>query len=197
MKKGIQFAAIGISAIVVVGGIFAIQASIPAPVTLSPIENIDGIPFSTIATTAVITEKLAHSDVYLGKPVAFQQLHLHITFDPKNIQKLEVGVRENSFWLSYPRYTLFDTATDTNPTGNLITRDVTIPLTNTLQERDRSVDLMFFATTSTSQATEDEKEHDTTYWLLHALEADTSLTSATLPEIKDYIRSIVYRERAL
>ncbi len=197
MKKLLQLIFIILSALLLVGVLFFIQGMFAAPITLSAIENIDGIPFPTVATTTVISEKLAHSDIYLGQPVAFRNLKLHLAFDPQNLEKLEVGARENSFWLSYPKYTLYDRDSEPASPGTVMTKDITIPLTDKLQDKDQSVDLMFFATSKNSQATEDEKEHDTAGFLLYAIQADSTWTQPSYTELKDYIRSIVYRERAL
>ena len=121
---------------------------LPTSPNLGPLENIHGIAYPQVDNHWHITEEMAHSDVYLTKPVLAQSLTLTITFAPRDLAKLEVGIRENSFWLSYPRQEIYNQneLLTTPPAGGLLTKNITIPLTNKLADRDGSVDLMFFST---------------------------------------------------
>lgn len=147
--------------------------------TVSPLENIHGLPYPA----ARITEKLAHADIYLREPVLAHQLNLTITFNPRALNQLSVGIRENEFWLSYRPTLLFNSTHD--PLGHTVTRSISIPLSDKFAEKDRSLDLMFFADGSTID------------WELINLQTNVTRVRPTGPELKDYLRSIIKRERAL
>lgn len=168
-------------------GIYA-ASLLPAgtrPVSL--IENIHGIPYPERRienmSVRVITEDLAHADIALQEPVFGKQLVLTITYRPVNLTSLSVGVREDSFWLSYGSRQPVPAARD-----SVQTETVTIPLTDKLQERDRSIDVMFFAEAPAGQDPQ---------WQLYAIEARTEYDWPTSRELRNYLRSIIKRERAL
>lgn len=173
------------------------------PREIGPIENIDGIPFPKQADgTMVVTEKLAHADVSLTESVLGKSLRLTVTFSLGNLTKLEVGVRENEFWLSYaPTQELYSSWADARAEARgeggsrVLTRTVEIPLTDKLPDRDGSVDVMFFATNSASQATEDEGTADATLWYLQSITAEVSPVLPTWAQFKDFVRSGLTRER--
>lgn len=158
------------------------------------IENIDGIPYPHIDGAIQVTEKLAHADIYLNEPVAFKNLVLSVTFDPRDLDQLAVGVRENSFWLSYPLMTLYDGGDAA--TGRQ-TFQAVIPLTDKLQEPNGSIDLMFFATHPDSSDEVDEGVSDPVHWALYGVQAHVQPTMPTYVQLKDYIRAVVKREKAL
>ncbi|MEX1112797.1 MAG: hypothetical protein WEC84_05030 [Candidatus Andersenbacteria bacterium] len=185
--------------IYILAGTFAVSVAIFA-LSLLPVgarsygvvENIDGIPFPAIDGATHISEKLAHVDVYLKEPVVFKRLVMTVEFDPKDLVQLEVGVREGEFWLSYPRHALA-------VAGSGGRQSVTIPiqLSDKLQDTDRSIDVMFFATAEGASAKEDEGVDDAAQWELYALDFRTEFVVPTASELKDYMRSIVKRERPL
>jgi hypothetical protein len=161
------------------------------------LENIHGIPFSVQNTSTIITERLAHVDVSLHEPVLAKKLELTITFTPRQVRRLSVGVRENSFWLSYPDQTFYEaTMTDTAPTTPR-TAHVEIPLTDKLADQDQSIDVMFFADRAAGLTHIDDGPADQTLWTIENLEARTKLTWPTWPQWRDFIRSVVKRERIL
>lgn len=175
------------------------------PRTLGPIESIHDTAFPQEDDHMLITEKLAHVDVFLQEPVLGKKLRLEVTFEPGNLTRLEVGVRENSFWLSYAKLMVYnhpDRQGD-HPSfvrrGNteLLTRVIEIPLTDKLADRDGSVDVMFFATNLASDATEYEGIDDKTLWQLHSLTAEVSPTLPTWSELKDFIKSRLQGERPI
>lgn len=143
------------------------------------LENIHGIPFPTQKNAQIITEELAHADILLREPVLAKNLILNIIFRSGNLERLGVGVRENEFWLSYTPIALY-------PNPNL-TQTITIPLTDKLQEKDRSLDIMFFA----------EAKNNSPRWELVNLTATSELTTLTTVQLKNYLRSVIYKERAL
>lgn len=161
---------------------------------VGPWENIDGIPFPQQNGVVVVTEKLAHADVYLKEPLLAKNLSLEITFVPHALTQLAVGIRENSFWLSYPRIVIYERGTSSDTP---ITTTVSIPLTDKIKDRDGSVDLMFFATSSNSTASEDEGTADPTLWHLYNLTARTTPAWPTLAQAKDFARSTLTREKPL
>ena len=146
---------------------------------LGPIENIRGIPYPRLAKEQIlITEHLAHADVYLKEPALAKQLLLEIDYDSGNTTSLFVGVREDSFWQSYgSRVPLNREESKAR---------IVIPLTDKLQETDRSLDLMFFA-----------EANDDPLWEISSLRASVQYSVPNWPEFKNYVRGILYRERAL
>ena len=158
----------------------------PEPITF--LENIHGIPFTQEDGQILISENLAHTDVYLSQPTLARVLSLDLTFSPGNLDSLAVGVRENSFWLSYPQINIWQ-----SPPGEsipaIVTRHVEIPLTDKLADADQSIDLMFFAVPSAS-ASEPT-------WTLIESNIDISYAWPSYAAVKDAIKSIVYRERLL
>lgn len=159
---------------------------------VSKLENIHSIPYpvlyegsSTIAQ--LVTEPLAHADVALHEPVLGKKLRLKIVYDAIHITSLAVGVREDSFWLSYAnRQPICGPPPSQSCTPNFEPEVVlTLPLTDKLQETDRSIDLMFFA------------EGENPQWALHQLKASVEYDIPPWPQLKNYIRSLVKRERAL
>jgi len=186
--------------------VFLIAAAVITAVTLTsqarprigPITNIHGIPFPVGEGPAfIITEKLAHADIYLKRPPLAQQLILTITFTPHATALLEVGIRENPFWLSYPKYVLYEKKSNASAVSSPMTRMVSIPLTDKIVDQGRSVDLMFFASSPDSKDTEDEGTLDTTYWQLHDLTTQVEFYQPNQAELKDYLKSILTREKPL
>lgn len=167
----------------------------PAP-TIGVVENIKGIPFFTTNNTIIITEQLAHADLYINQPTLANTANITIDFDPQNITTLAVGIRENSFWLSYPKVVLYQQGV--NPPGRQ-QQSISIPLTDKLQEGDRSLDLMFFATPQNAADIDpiNAGPTDTTTWRLYNLNIALEKSTPTLPEFKDYAKSILNRERPL
>ncbi len=167
----------------------AIPILFPRAVTpVSSLENIHGIPFPHNNSNLLITEPLAHTDIKLNQSTFGRDLHLIVTFNPGNLQSLMVGIRENSFWLSYPQIPIWEA----NPgvaSPDTVTSAITIPLTDKLAASDQSVDLMFFATPAIST--------DNTLWTLQDISLTTTYSWPTLDAFKDIIKSILYRERLL
>lgn len=174
-----------ITFVVVLSGLIFVVSLLPiGPRSTGPIENTQGIPYPRLQDKIIVTEELAHADVYLREPVLGKNLVLEIDFTPVNITSLAVGVREDSFWLSYgSRQEIYPT-----PTEGVSTVSVEIPLTDKLQEADRSLDLMFFA-----QAPDGQEPQ----WELHDLKIRTSYAPITYTEFRNYLGSLINRERAL
>lgn len=185
---------ISAGAIIVTGALFGISLTVTGNRDISALENIDGIPFPRPDNAVLITEKLAHADIYLQEPVLAKNLRLTITFNPKHTKELAVGVRANSFWLSYPKVNIYNMATDR---PGVQSRELLLPISTAIQDTDRSIDIMFFATTAVSTASEDEGVFDAVDWELHNLTAKTELTWPSAVEVKNYLGSIIHRERPL
>jgi hypothetical protein len=173
--------------------IFAISLVPVGPRKLGAVENIHGIPYPKDSNAIVITEELAHADIYLMEPVLAKQLELTITYRPVNLTSLAVGVREDSFWLSYggkqgiyPTPTLISPSREGEKKEGVITTSLSIPLTDKLQETDHSLDLMFFA-----------ESDDEVRWELHNVNAKVSYAWPTYQQFRNYVGSIIKRERAL
>lgn len=160
------------------------------------VENIDGISFPELDNT-VITEKLAHADVYIDNNSFARALKITITFKPLDTVSLFVGIRENSFWLSYPKYQLCCTQVQDNDKTSTTSVTVIIPITDKIVDGDGSLDLMFFATNADSTNKEDEGLDDQTLWVLEDIQVTSVPVVPTFGQIKDYIKSRLTRERLL
>lgn len=164
-------------------------------VPLSPLENIHSLPFPIIDGVVQIDEPLAHLDVMLDRPVLAQTLRLTLTVIPSGLRTLHVGIRENSFWLSYPeRFLLFD---ENHQAGDQLTLSLEIPLTDKLQESDRSLDVMFIANADETLLNPTSQSSRLVAWQLVSIQADVVPSRPALSAVKDYLRSILHRERAL
>ncbi len=160
---------------------------------IGTIENIHGIPFPEQNESIHITETLAHADIFLKEPVFAKALKLTITFTPQSTQSIAVGIRENPFWLSYEKINFYQ-ATQKN-SSKQFTKTITIPLTDKLQEKDRSIDLMFFATTGNKKYDAEKPTTDNTYWMLNDVQVKVITVKPTTDQLKDYIKSIINKER--
>lgn len=166
------------------------------PVDIGQIENIDGIPFPE-PDNIVITEKLAHTDVYVDHSSFARTLEITTTFQPLDTTSLFVGIRENSFWLSYPKHQICCTIDQSNNSTSTISTTVTIPITDKLIASNGSLDLMFFATNTNSANKEDEGIADKTMWILEDIQVTSTPTTPTYSQIKDYIMSRLKLEKPL
>ena len=179
MKKSFHITCIGA---LLSAAIVTIQLLLPGTLSLSPIENIHGIPYPKNNQVVFVEEELAHTDVYLNESVFARSAHVTVTFNPATLQKLSVGIRENDFWLSYPKEMLW-----TQPMQSGWQQAVVeIPLRDKIVDFDGSVDLMFFAETV---------ENEPLYWELKNISLETKYAFPTKAEAKDFIRGILYRER--
>jgi len=172
----------------------AIWWLLPEEAAIGQLENIHGIPFPSEKGRLVVTEKLAHADVYFTRSPVAHTAYVTATLNPISEQSLAIGIRENSFWLSYPKHTIFQ---DRAPAPDIGPRTVTvaIPLTDKLPDQDGSLDLMFFAPGRTDEP--DEGADDSTRWLLYDLRIISRPALPTVTEIKDVIRRFINKERVL
>lgn len=183
--------AIGVGLVVAVLGISLFPRG-ERPV--SALTNVHGVAYGYVAQEALITQALAHLDVELREPVAFKKLELTFEFDPKQIQTLAVGVRDNPFWLSYQPTVFYDAdAADSRATQ---AARVIIPLTDKLQDADRSIDVMFIANGQTEVSLKDELG-DSTHWSISDIRAEVTYDWPTWAAAKDYARAVLTRERPL
>lgn len=151
---------------------------------LGVLETIHGIPYPVENGSTVILEDMAHVDLFLHEPVLAKEAVFTITFEPGNADSLDIGVRDNEFWLSYIKYPLYRKGID--PLG-LQTKEVRIPLTTMLADTNRSVDVMIFTETTQGMP----------QWRIQSIHASVEFDMPTTAEIKAYIKSIGIRERVL
>lgn len=163
----------------------------PETLSVGQLENINGLPFPASGHTNLITEKLAHADLYFARSPIARQAHIAVTFTPLKTQLLTLGIRENSFWLSYPWQTIY-TANEASAEQRTVT--ITIPLTDKLPDTNNSLDLMFLAGPPAALQQPDERAQDTTLWLLQDLSVQTVPATPTLPQLKDAVRRLLTRE---
>lgn len=169
---------------------------LPESATLGRLENIHGIPFPTEQGSVVVTEKLAHADIYLMRPPIARAATLTLTYTPLNERELAVGIRENSFWLSYPKNTVHPASTPVTAapaSHQQRTHTLAIPLTDKLPDRDGSLDMMFFAPGTTNDP--DEGAAAATRWQLHEVRVTTYPALPTLAQLKDALHRLVTREQ--
>ncbi len=180
-------------ALAYVGLLVVVAIMVAGPRDRGPLTNIHGIPFPEIGSDTIITETLAHADIILRESVLAKQLTLTITFTPQRASHLALGIRQDPFWLSYSPITIYSSS-DGDPLKTY-TRTVTIPLTAVAQDRDRSIDMMMFADYTGGQ--EDKDAKDTTFWTVHNLTARVDPLTPTTGQLRQYIKSLVKRERPL
>ena len=110
---------------------------------IGPIENIKGIPFPQENGTILITEELAHTDIYLNEPRLGRQAKIKINFTPLATSSISVGIRENPFWLSYKEYPIYNApaANKNESVNSAIQAEITIPLTDKILDQNNSLDL--------------------------------------------------------
>lgn len=162
---------------------------------VSRIESIQSIPYPMQDASYVITQKIAHTDIYLQEPVFAKKANVEITYSPGNVDRLSAGIRSSSFWLSYQPQVFFDRQSNQNDSEKMIAQLV-FPLTDKFQETDRSVDLMFFADYVPANPDFDMGLEDPTTWQIHSLTASVSPAWPTLRSVADYAASLLLLERA-
>ncbi len=164
---------------------------------LGKLENIHGIPFPVLNESTLVTEKLAHADIYLDGARLARKVIVEINFTPHETKVIEAGVRENSFWLSYPRRTVYENKGAAR--GKPVARRIEIPLTDKIVDANGSVDLMFFASRDPRGVDgwlkKYEGPHDHTYWELHQIKVHTAWMVPSKAELKDYVKSKINREK--
>lgn len=181
MKHFIDWIAAGILILLIPSTLFAVSIGKSGERDIGVLETIHGIPYPIHDESIVILEDMAHADLFLKESVFAKRAHVTVTFDPKNATSIDLGIRENEFWLSYVRYPLYQKGVDT---PGFQTKEILIPLTRMIQDTDRSVDLMFFTEGSLN-------------WRIHAFRASLESDMPTFQEAKSYIKSVLIRERAL
>lgn len=178
-----------IAGILLSSGIIIAIAALPSLLSSGPrkigvLESIHGIPYPTQAAGILILEEMAHADVYLQESVFAKQITFTIAFDPKSVEQIDFGIRENPFWLSYEKQPLYKKGID--PLGSQV-KTITVPLTRMIQEADQSIDAMFFA-----QDAEREVQ-----WSIQEFHGTVDSVMPSLPEVKSYAKSVLTRERPL
>ncbi len=160
------------------------------------LESITSVPMPRQANNVVVTEPLAHTNILLHQPVFAKELILNIKFIPKDAENIAVGVRENSFWLSYQPTTFYER--DTADSQSVQEQIVKIPLTDKLADTDQSLDVVFFTNypVDVNAFTKNPTQSEVN-WELVGLTAEVKNTLPSWPETKDFIKSVIYRERVL
>src|SRR3989344_4805876 len=174
-SRALKISAVVIPAVALTVLIFGVSLIGSGERRLRPVENIHGIPYARGENGIHIDEPLAHADIYIDQPVFGKELRVTVEFIPTNITGLSVGIRDNSFWLSYKKEPLYNASNLSTTHYQLQT---TIPLTYKLQEPDQSIDLMFFAA---GEAPE---------WELVSLKAEVAYAWPTWAQFKDYTRAV-------
>jgi hypothetical protein len=154
-------------------------------------ENIRSIPFPVTHRGILITEKLAHVDLLIPGLVVAKKLDLTLTLSPPINAPTFIGVRENSFWLSYTWIPL----TLPNETEQTLTREISIPLTDKIQDQDGSVDLMILTGTPAQVLPPETGPQEKITWTLQEFSAVITPTWPSPSEWRNFVTSLVYRER--
>ena len=162
----------------------------------TPIETITSVSMPMEATHTLITEPLAHTNILLRQPVFAKKVILTITFIPKDVENIAVGIRENSFWLSYEPITFY-TRQGTG-SKDVQQQTVTIPVTDKLADRDQSLDVILFTNSPVSiDSFIQNPTQSQVNWELASLSAELKNALPSWAATKDFIKSIAYRERVL
>lgn len=161
------------------------------------LENIKSIPFYQDDFGFLVTEKLAHADVYLREPVLAKKMRISFKFIPMDMSELALGIRENPFWLSYEPIVFYQVSQGNHPNNKIQEAVIEIPLSDKIQDSDQSIDLMFFGHFPGEGSGEYEGERDLTKWVLQDMRITTFLTRPSRGELKDYFRSLITEERPL
>ncbi len=182
-------------ALAICGLIFAVSLFPAGPRDLSLLENIDGVPYVADSDGGLlVSEELAHADVYLKEPILLKQMRIKVDFDPLDLDRLAVGVRENEFWLSYEQNVIYNRH---EPGSGRRTKEIVVPLTDKLQDKDRSVDLMFFAKTPTSTEAHDRGPSDDSLWKLYDVSVSVERVWPNVSQLKNFFKAVISRERPL
>ena len=189
---------IAVGGALVLGGLY-LSAEIAqfGPKTHGQLENIDGIPFSSDAAGTIVTEPLAHTDIYLQGPVLMKDLVVQFEFKPEQEAVLGFGIRENDFWLSYAPQIFYQADKGVLAPTGWQRASVRVPLTDTLSDSDASVDAMFFAGPGSPETILATRLHTQTLWHIRNLDVHTEFTLPSRTQLKDYLKSLLYRERPL
>lgn len=150
---------------------------------LGVLESIYGIPFPAQGDKIIINEEMTHADLFLQESIFAKRANITVSFDPEQLTAIDLGVRDNSFWLSYIKYPLYQKGID--PIGPQ-TKTLAIPLTAAIQDKNRSIDLMFFAEPSASLR-----------WSIQSFHATVEPIMPTTAEVKNFIHGIIDRERPI
>lgn len=164
--------------------LFALSLTRSGERDLGELETIHGIPYPRENGSTVILEDMAHSDLFLEEPVLAKQTKFTVGFEPGNAESIDIGVRDNEFWLSYIPYPLYRKGID--PLG-IQTKEITIPLSTALADTDRSVDIMIFTKSSRGMP----------QWRIQDIRASVEFDMPSMLDIKAYVRSVLTRERVL
>ena len=196
MATFIPIVRIAAGALVITVAVFGISLMNRGSRDQAPLESINGVDYPIVEERIQVYEALAHTDIALVEPVFGKVAQVDVTFIPHDVRHLSVGIRRNSFWLSYDLLPLYDSTADDQRAGQAVTKTITVPLTDKLQDHDRSLDLMFFAANS-RPVDPASLINQPTYWelldLTVSVQNETPSPLATL----NYLVSIVTRERAL
>jgi hypothetical protein len=157
------------------------------------LETIHGIPYPTEQGSISVTEKLAHADIFLQEPVLGKDAAIQITFNPGNAVEIDLGIRENDFWLGYVKVPLFRKGIDRE---GFQTKELHIPLSRAFQETDRSLDVMLFAKSASSSDAVEEADMDSVAWSVLSMGVRVTPHFPTMDDIQGYGKSIITRERA-
>ncbi len=147
---------------------------------IGTLETIDGIPYPKIQDTYIVEEELAHADIFIHSSVFAKKLVVTISFDPKEVKSLDVGIRTGEFWLGYEKQGLYVQGVDA-PEAQ--TKVLEFPLTSAFQDTNTSIDMMFFADSATPS------------WALTDIRTSISPVLPAFSETKNYIKSIINKER--
>lgn len=166
--------------------------------SFSALENVSGVPYPQTESRTQVYEPLAHADAAVAQLPLAKKIVLNVSFVPHRLKKLSAGMRENSFWLSYNRELLYQSDGLKDETS-LLTRRLEIPLTDKLVDTNGTLDLMFFAENGQliTDETINHPESSKIYWELAGLDGQTEWQLPARAELKDFVKSLVFRERAL
>ncbi|MDA1169301.1 MAG: hypothetical protein O3A36_03110 [bacterium] len=164
--------------------LFAFSLSSSGERDLGALETIHGIEYPKQEASTVILEDMAHTDLFLEEPVLAKQVKFTIGFEPGNAESIDIGVRDNAFWLSYIKYPLYRKGIDSE---GIQTKQILIPLSTALADTDRSVDVMIFTKSAQGMP----------QWRIQDIRASVEFDMPSMLDTKAYVKSVLTRERII
>ena len=169
-------------ALVITSAIYIRPILYSGSVTIAPLETIYAIPYPIQDKSTHILESLAHADIFINSPVFGKEIAITITFDPKNSNTIDLGIRNGVFWLGYDKQQLYNKDVDK---AGLQTKTLVFPLTASFEDTNQSIDMMLFTDDTMAQ------------WSISDIHARVYPVMPTMSQTKDYIKSLWNREREI
>lgn len=194
MTKKVHLATIGIIAFFLLALAYVLTRQ---SASIGVFENIQGIPYPVTASgVQVIVEPIAHADVFVHTVFA-KELEVVLSFIPYDSKRLALGVRQDSFWLSYSPQVFYTAALDSAQTTTLHEATIKVPITDKIVDSSGTIDMMIFSGTDSLELLSKNVEASRVKWELHSIGVKTKYVRPQFTQLRDFVRGIIMRERPL